>query len=1511
VGCITWRPWDESFSEDDQVSAGGRTAGRIFVGVIVGMKLRKILTFLGLLLVVPGLLLLNGCGGSSSANVITVSVTSSVGTVLILGQSTTLTATVTGSTNTNVTWNTGVCTYTIIPAGSTKANPAVACPTDGTFGTLTNVQTTGTATYTAPTKLPDQTKFPSLALIFTATSQANTAKTGTVTIALTSGIAVHLTPVTATVPTKESKPFFVALDNDLQSKGVTWLITQSTPTSTTTISQLPTCSPGCGTITPLASDPIHQATYTAPATVPTSTTVTTTPANVTLVATAVSDNNCSTCVAAGTITIIQGGPITFNGISPTIAPQGAFYWDIYLDAPNMSSSTQIALDGVALDPNATSYAQVKILFPIPTSATPTPSSTGARLRLFAPPLAKAGPHLITLSDSGQTVTTPNPASAYTYNVLPVRATSTATVPDDVVQGKLAQTTSVTVDGGYFGPGGGLAPVTFQGSTVTTDPNTSTARRLNASLLTSQINSVGPGLYPLSVARTIPPVPSPNNPAVTNIAIFPDYSANPPELLTKATPPVPPTPAGINPGAMDIDTALGVVVVAETGSNQIQFYKVIPPAGLAPETLTPIDQSGNPCATSCPVSSTTQAPLNVPTGLSVNSSDHTVAVVNYGTQTKDMNNNVVPVGQSVTVLPIPGAPGTPIAPFSLDISGAYHGAFLGSSNPIPMPYSIGVDPDSKLVLVAYSSTSNLSSANLGFVVNLNTGSNPPFGCLDPTVTTGPCIHSQVTLNTGAYPHIAVAAHSHLAYVTPGGSGVVQGVDLTKKSTSTQIASVSLTAGQVTVTTTTAHGLIPGNAGTVLITGVPNTNNKNVDFNGVFSVAVTSNMTFTYALNSTESDSETGGTNSFVFYSNPNLLFQISPSLQGIAINPITQTAALANADATGTNGAQIDMLSALDQSTSSISFSANCTAYTVPCNTAPELLATTDVAWQPYTNALISYNPQQALVSVSDPNSHQRQAIVTGFGPSAVAFPVTNGTTGTLTLWGGVVVDSATNHAFVLESGSGPQQAGHIEIVNLGPASNNNIKPTQITELIVPGATAGILGGIPNALVPQATLTSTTDLSNVKILGSGFGAPAIVRLDGVSITGSSFPTGSVTVVSSREIDVTIPAAFLSAPHRYSVDLTSTFNGNSVQSNTTDFIVVQAIDMSKVCAGGNVQPSAVAIADQLANGAFSPIAVVTNSGCNSISVIDVNPTITMGGVTMPNPTFGAVRNTVSVGTTPQGVAISQRRGLAVVANNGDGTASIIDLTLTTPAAKVPAVATGTNPIGVAVDDGLGVAIVTNNTSNTISELNLGLLFPPAGTTPPTTLTSTSIGGVQQPIAVAIDPDRGTNNQGIAVVTALQLVSGSAPSGALAVVDIGLATPSLSTTISSGSVTATPTGIVFDPTVATGTQNPGEFYANSSGANVISVFNPDTGGGSSVPVGINPTSLALNPQTGAILTANSASNTISIVDSLSLPFKTHQTLGIPGSPTFGVAIDPFTNLGVIVDQANSRVFLFPMPN
>jgi DNA-binding beta-propeller fold protein YncE len=711
-----------------------------------------------------------------------------------------------------------------------------------------------------------------------------------------------------------------------------------------------------------------------------------------------------------------------------------------------------------------------------------------------------------------------------------------------------------------------------------------------------------------------------------------------------------------------------------------------------------------------------------------------------------------------------------------------------------------------------------------------------------------------------------------------------------------------------------------------------NPTTANFNGVFNVAAISDTAFTYVLNSTSSGTVTvpanpnnqPGTVAQVFYSSPNLIFGgLSRTTQGIAINPITNTAALADANATGANGPQINLLNDLDQSVSSISFFATCTFYTttLPCANSAELLGTANVAWQPYSDAIVSYNPTLNQVSISDPVTARRYAFVCNVAPNScltnpqnptqqatfnaqntlpgtgtATLTVANGTTNALTLFGGIAVDPATNQAFVVMSGS-----SQIYIVNLGPVPANTLKAAQISNILVPSPNPGlgVVGGIPNATVPQGTLTSTQDLVGVQIFGSGFDTSSQVRLDGTAI-----PAGDVQFVSSRQLTVTIPAANLSFPHKYALDMV---NGSGVQSNPTDFFVIQAVDMSQVCTStGGTLPSSVAIADQLANGPFSPIAVVSNSGCNNISVIDINPTATVNGQTVQNPNFGKILHSIAVGATPQGVAVSQPFGMAVVANNTAGTASFVNLL--TNSLAVPDVATGTSPTGVAINDATGAVIITNTGSNTVTEIDMSLLF---GTTPATTLTPVSIGGFQLPTAVAIDPDRGTNNQGLAVVTSLQLQNGLAPAGALQGVDIGAAVPILSTTAVTSSVTAPTTGIVFDPTVSTGTANPGLFYASSSGGNVISSFNPDSGSVVPVNVGINPTALAINPETGAILTTNVAGKTTSLVDTSASPLKTIGTIGLPGSPQFGVAIDQFTNLAVIVDQANNRVLIFPMPN
>ena len=1436
------------------------------MGVLVVMKARNSSLRLWLSLSIILVLAIAGCGGSSNTNVVSVLVSPSKPAAVIVSQSITLTATVSGATNLNVTW---ACTYTTTTVDSSgKPTTATALPCTSDTGNIPANSANTTVTFTAPIKVPDPTKFPNLAIIITATSVQDTKKSNFATFALDSGISATLTPATATVPTGEQQNFSVSLTNDLQSQGVTFLITQGTPTPSSTppvlYPDLPTCSPGCGTITATGTGNLT-ATYTAPATVPTTTTLT-------IVATPKADTNRFTI---GSITIIQGGPITFNNVSPTIAPQGASLYNLYLDAPFISSSSSIQLTGTisgnVININS-GTGQMKILFPIPTTTVTNPGSTGARLQLTAANLQVADTYTVSVSDPAQPVT--KGAGPFTITVVPVRPTSVASIPDSVPQSGTANDLNLTIDGGYFGSGGLLAKAFFNGNDLG-QGSTSFSRQLNLNLPSSDVNSALPGLYQLSVARTTPPLPALNNPSVSNLAVFPDYSAAAPSVVGSAV-------TGANPGAVDIDTRLGILAVAEPGANQVEFFSI---GSGTPATLTSI---------STQKITTSTGALGLPSGLSINQNNHTVAVVDFQ-------------NQGVFVAPLPGQSGDPNITYPLRISLA--NLIPSTFTPAPLAYSIGVDSDTNNALVAYSSNANPTTAKIGFLLDLNKDrQTDPQACL-PSLTNAkpPCIHAQVTLNTGQFPQIAMIPHAHQALVTPGGAGFIQGVDVTQPSFSFIISNVSVSSGLVTVTLDTSSQTLtlnPGNPGSVLIENVPLGTLNNTNFNGVFTIqSVPNSNSFTYALNATQNDSVVPPANTaFAFFGNPNISIAVSQTAQGIAINPITRTAAIADADATGTSGPQIDLLNSLDQSISSITFHADCTVYSSSCSGGPELLGTSSVAFQPYSNLLVSYNPQQNQVSISNPVNQSRYALacksanacqvdpiipsqvtLAGTGTACVTVPAggtcSNGgqPPNELSLFGGLAVDPATNQAFVVQSGSST-----IQIVDLGPTSSTKLKPVEITDLQVPTVSgAPLIGGIAGAAMPQGTLTSSTDLAGVRIFGAGFDGTSQVRLDSTAIPS--------TLVSSREIDITIPHAFLTSPHRYAVDVR---NGNGVTSGVTDFFVIKSVDMTTACTTAKPQPTSVAIADQLPGQAFSPIAVVSNSGCNNVSVIDINP---------QSATFGAIKSSIPTGGDPLGVAVSPRFGVAVVANNKDGTASVLNLLTGTQ--KVPAVTVGTSPTGVAIDEGTGTALIANTGDNTVSELNLALL---TGSTPATSLTALAIAVDTSPIAVAIDPDRGTHNNGLAVVTALQLISGSAPVGVLDAIDLGGQSPVKSTTAAVGSVTSTPTGIVFNPTVS-----PTLFYATSSGGNVVTTFNPDTGGSTSVRVGINPTSLAINPQTGGIVTVNSASQTISIIDTLSNPFKTRSTFGLGGSAQFGIAIDQFTNLAVLADQANNRVLIFPVPN
>lgn len=1366
-----------------------------FLGETVGIKLRNVLRFLALVLAAVSVGLA-GCGGSSNANVVVVTV-SPAGDILVVNQAVTLIATVTGATDVTVTWT---CTFTTTttPTGTTTPVTSAAAPCTSAQGALSNTQTT-TVTYTAPATVPN----PPPTITVTATSNEDKKKTGTSVISLDSGIRATVNPATATVATGANFQFTATLTTDTTPNDVTWLLVQATTTNPI----LPTstsCSPGCGSID-------TNGLYTAPGTVPSTPTVS-------VIATSKQD---TTRFASGTITVVQAGPISFSDVSPPIAPQGGLLQDIFLNATNLTSSGV----GVTVGPFAIAPSQIKVIF----SPSNAAASVGARVRLTSDELAAAGSYQVN-------ITSTNPASPvtkvsggnFTVTVVSAPPSLVASNPDSLPEDSqiLPAGPSMTLDGGYYGPPD--APVVsaaFNGGTlpIVTDPNNpnvSNPRRLNVTL--PNLNGLS-GLYPVSVTNNNASPPT----KYTNVAIIPDYgNTNKPD----ATPSLIALPPGSAPSAIALDNVLGVEVVAEAGTSAIQFVDIH--SGTPALLGGPIQTGSIPAST---------APGSLPTGVAVDETLHIAAVVNYA-------------DRSLWIFQIPTPPNapstTPLGKIDLSTLIPASAPTTPPSAP-PFPYSVGIDSQTHRGILAFAST------NVGFILNFDPTQAASI-CLPgqpPATGTVYCPIAAVTLNTGSNPQIALEPRVDLAYVTPGGAGNLSVVDLQHIAAQSRIpiASATRTSDVVTVTTSSAHNLNPGNPGTVLIAGLPPGTGGTI-FDGTFSVtSVIDAFTFTYT--QTAADDTTTSTTSSqgtVSYGLAFLTYSLTPTVQGIAINPITRTAVLADPNA---DSSQISFIDSLDQSFKFISLFAE-TVGTPPANVPPES-GLADVAFQPFTNTAVAFNPSLNEVSLLDPVLLQRDAIVKslGTGLKTVMFTDSNVMV-SLKLSGAIQVDPNSNSVLVANSGSDNLTFFHL---------SQFFKPVNIEQVITPL--------IPGALLPQTVITTggttPSPVAGVRILGSGFDAGSQVRLDGQSLAGN------VQFVSSRELDVTIPSTFLTAPRRYALDVV---NSASIGSNVTDFTVIQSVAIP-ACSGTDAAPGAVAIDEQ------RNIAVVTDSGCNDASIISLKP----------DSTFGTLTNRIATGAAPSAVAVIPRFGYAVVSNNSAGTASVLNLDTNMQA--TPDISVGTQPNGVAIDQDTAIALVANTGSNTVSSLDLTpLRASPAGSVTPNTIAVN-----QSPIAIAIDPGRGTSNLGLAVVTSLILNGSSAPFGGLDVVDLGTSPPTKNASASLSGIQATPSGIVFDPATTL-------FFATSSQGNSITAFNPDTTQTQNIPVGINPTSLAFNFQTSTLLTVNALSNTVSIVDSQT--FKTRATLGIAGSSQFAAAIHPFTNLAVIADQANNRVLLLPLP-
>jgi DNA-binding beta-propeller fold protein YncE len=353
--------------------------------------------------------------------------------------------------------------------------------------------------------------------------------------------------------------------------------------------------------------------------------------------------------------------------------------------------------------------------------------------------------------------------------------------------------------------------------------------------------------------------------------------------------------------------------------------------------------------------------------------------------------------------------------------------------------------------------------------------------------------------------------------------------------------------------------------------------------------------------------------------------------------------------------------------------------------------------------------------------------------------------------------------------------------------------------------------------------------------------------------------STTFVSSRLLTATVVLTTPVTAHRYVVDVIDPVGG--LISNSSDFTVEQAIDLAAVCTAAPL-PFGVSI-DPLRN-----LAVVSMFGCNSVALINL---------------ASGTGTSVTVGVNPLGVSVIPRLHVAVVANAASGSASVVD---ELQDAVTSTVTTGSGSFGVATDQDTGEAAVANDQDNTVTVLNVA------------TGATNSISSGSKPESVAFN------------YTTHQIAVAATGSNS-----IGIADAAGSGTTQSFSISV-PTWIVYDPV---GNQ----YFAASSTTNAVQIINPTSGAQSTLRVGINPTTIAYNYLTSTLVSTNTLSRTLTVVDMVAQRVRAILTLPAPpttpgatsglaitGAAQFGIDIHPLTNVAVIADTANSRVLIVPLP-
>jgi DNA-binding beta-propeller fold protein YncE len=725
-------------------------------------------------------------------------------------------ASVTGISTSLVEWQ--VC----LPGVTTSTEPTACTSIPNVTARKGETLLTGYGTitqngfYTAPSTVPTQIPF-----VILATSPADSTAFGIFQVIIDSGVRIQLTPLTPTIDSGESLQFMASVTGT-PNTSVTWKVDNVAGGNAQTTGTISTSG-----------------LYSVAAGITGSETIT-----------AVSGADGVT-EASTTINVSNGTPAV-SALSPTTIAQGSVEQDVYLTGSDLTSNGTVILS--TAPPTSIPSCVVQ-----PTAVPCYLSLSGSLLRVPLPAsaLQTSGPLQLSFQLQSGPISNTEPLSVVT-----VRPSIIAITPSSLTAS--ASSPSVGLTGGFFTQGSPATAVQFDGGnegSVTLTPGVGDpTREMSVALPTTGVLGT-PGLYAITAQN-----PGVAGMSATNIAVTPSSIAaalGPNSTVSLG--------AGTQPSSIALDSADGVAVVAETGTNSVALISLASP--MSPPTIVSVGHQ--------PTSVAVDDLLAHPLAVVVNSADNTVSVFDL---------TVALAGAGVTPQTIP---------------------LTGFTPTTSMPVAVGVNPQTHRALVANASTNVATILSLAAI---------PDTSLSAACQAGPCALLSVGGNltnfgTGGSPTVAVDPGLNWAVVTPGGAGAINIVDLGFGSPSpgsggrapSTLASLSLSATTrgVGINTETHMALFTdSNTGAVtefslLDNTVASVTNTNTPLNvpGEDSAAVNPFQNIGLAVNNSGS-----GTASIIDLGHDTVLQTVSNlttasgSSQSVIVDPATNNALIANSGA---------------------------------------------------------------------------------------------------------------------------------------------------------------------------------------------------------------------------------------------------------------------------------------------------------------------------------------------------------------------------------------------------------------------------------------------------------------------------------------------------------------------------------------------------------------------------------------------------------------------------------------